>query len=165
MSPINVGCIRCALPLWAGLTFWLAAEDVALASGPLAQAGARVEQTFAAWLMMNLGLFGGLAVLVGAVLLVGAVFLVYLTRRPAVIASYLVFLLLPLLISIIGVLKGSVASFAALGMSDMAFKQSALFAGLAECALLLLAALVVTLPAYLVVAVGLFVRTIQAGNR
>ena len=50
------------------------------------------------------------------------------------------FLLLPLILGLIGALKGSVSSFAVLAVSDVQLKQSQIVAGLAESLLLPLAA-------------------------
>jgi biopolymer transport protein ExbB len=106
-----------------------------------------------------------LTVLSGAALFVGACLVVSLARRPAVIAAYALFLLLPLLLGALGALKGCVSSFSVLAMSGTQIKQSQIFGGLAETLVLLFTALTVTLPSYLVIAVGLFVRTLAADGR
>ncbi|MGA2032992.1 MAG: hypothetical protein ABSG68_12085, partial [Thermoguttaceae bacterium] len=133
-----------------------AAEAMARSPGLLAQALPPVPQSYAAWMIQSLGLFGLLMLLSGVAVFIGACLVVSLARRPAVIASYLVFLLLPLLFSAVGALKGSVASFAVLAVADVQIKQSQIFAGLSEALLLPLSALMITLPSYFVVAVGLF---------
>lgn len=151
------------LALTVGLAMWGATAE-ALAQQPwlLAQAHAPAGESFASWLVRSLGLCGFLALLAGAAVFVGACLVVFLSRRPAVIAAYLVFLLLPLLLAIIGALKGSVSSFAVLGASDIQIKQSQIFGGLAQALLLPLTALMVTFPSYLVIAIGLFVRALRA---
>jgi hypothetical protein len=145
--------------------FGAAAEAIAQVTGLPAKAQTPAGESFALWLLRSLGLTGFLTLLVGAAIFVGACLVVFRTRRPAVIASYLVFLLLPWLLAILGALKGSVASFPVIAAAGLELKQSQIFGGLAQVLLLLLVALVVTLPSYLVIAIGLFVRTLRDRQR
>jgi ABC-type transport system involved in multi-copper enzyme maturation permease subunit len=142
-----------------------ATEAVAQSSGLLAQGQPPVPKPYAIWVAEALGLLGLLTVLSGAALFVGACLVVSLARRPAVIAAYSLFLLLPLLLGALGALKGCVSSFSVLAMSGTQIKQWQIFGGLAETLVLLLTALTVTLPSYLVIAIGLFVRTLVADGR
>ena len=99
-----------------------------------------------------------------AAVFLGACLVVFLARRPAVIASYMVFLLLPLLLGALGALKSCVSSFSVIAIADIQLKQSEIFRGLSEALLLPLESLIVTLPSYLLLAVGLFVRTLRIGG-
>jgi hypothetical protein len=155
---------QCAPALLFGFSL-LATAGPAMAQGAGKLAQAHGGMSYAEWFIRSQGLFGLLGMLSGAAVFVGAWLVVLLARRPAVIAAYLVFLLLPLLFGIIGGLKGTVSSFAVLALTDTAIKQSAIFAGLAETLVPILAAFVTILPSYLVVAVGLFVRTLLDGRR
>jgi hypothetical protein len=113
-------------------------------------------------MLKSLGFYDLLSLLAGLAVFVGACFVVARARRPAVIASYLVFLLLPLLFAILGGLKGAVASSAVLAGAEVEIKQWEVFAGISQALLMLLMALMVTIPSYFVIAIGLFVRTLQA---
>jgi hypothetical protein len=116
--------LKRGLVVLVGLSVCAAATGAsAQAVGRMAQEGARPPEPYLVWMIRSLGLFGFLSLLTGLAVFVGACFVVYLARRPAVIASYLVFLPLPLI------------------------------------------ALVLTLPSYLVLAIGLFVRTLWPGEK
>jgi hypothetical protein len=131
----------------------------------LAQAQPPAPKPYAIWMLECLGLMGLVSVLSGAAVFVGACLVVFLARRPAVIASYLPFLLLPLLFGALGALKGNISSFAVVAMAHVEIRQWQVFAGIAETLVLLMTALTVTLPSYVVVAIGLFVRTLAADGR
>src|SRR5262245_30630145 len=68
-------------------------------------------QSFLVWVIQCLGLYGMLAVLAAVLLFFGSWLVVIVARRPAVIASYLVFLILPLLLAVTGALKALVGAF------------------------------------------------------
>ncbi len=157
-------CFRCKFALLAGLAMCAAAaEAVAQSPGLLAQGPG--PESYASWVIRCLGIFGLSTVLAGVAIFIGACLVVCLARRPAVIAAYLVFLLLPLLLGALGALRGCVSSFAVIAVSGVQLKQSQIFAGLSESLLFLLSALAITLPSYFVLAVGLFVRTLLADER
>ena len=82
-------------------------------------------------------------------------------RRPAVIAAYMVFLLLPLLLGILG---GSTLSHVRFARQSGGASSSQICGGLAEALIRPLTALEITLPSYLVLAIGLFVRTLVGGK-
>ena len=138
---------------------------IAQSPWPLAQAGSEFQESFASWLIGCLGLYGVLALLAGAVVFLGACFVVSFARRPAVIAAYLVFLLLPPLLGILGALAGIVSAFSVLARTAGEIKQSAICGALAEALVTPLTALMITLPSYGVIAIGLFVRTLRADGR
>jgi ABC-type transport system involved in multi-copper enzyme maturation permease subunit len=151
--------------LLAGLAICCAAtEALGQSPGLLAQGQPLVPKPYAIWVIESLGFLGLLTVLSGVAIFVGACLVVSLARRPAVIAAYSLFLLLPLLFGALGALKGCVSSFSVIAMSGAQIKQWQIFGGLAETLLLLVTALTVTLPSYLVIAIGLFVRTLAAGR-
>ena len=81
-------------------------EAIAQSPALLAQVHSPVHESYMVWVIRSLGLFGLLTLLAGAAVFLGACLVVFLARRPAVIASYLVFLLLPLLFGTIGRLRG-----------------------------------------------------------
>ncbi len=154
------------LALLAGLAMCFAAT-AAFAQWPclLAQDQPPVPKPYALWVIQCLGFPGLLAVLSGAVVFIGACLVVFLARRPAVVASYLPFLLLPLLFGALGALKGCISSFSVIAMSGTAIRQSEIYAVVSEVLILPFTALLVTFPSYIVIAIGLFVRTIVAGER
>ena len=153
-----------------GLAVLMGLSVLAAAAGTSAQAVVGAAQGFPApreepylvWFIRSLGLYGLLSLASGLAVFVGACAVVALARRPAVIASYLVFLLLPLLFAVTGAVQGTVSSFAVIARSDVVLKQSEIFAGIAEALVVVLSALTITLPSYFVVAIGLFVRTLQS---
>jgi hypothetical protein len=106
---------------------------------------------------MNLVL--GLAVLTGACVTVAK------SRRPAVIAAYMAFTPLPLILAIFGFFKGSAASLSVLALSDVKLQSSEVYAGLAASAFCMMFGLGVSTLAYSVTAVGLFRRTCQNRDR
>jgi hypothetical protein len=119
------------------------------------------------WVIQCLGLFGLLTVLSAVAVFIGACVVVFKSRRPAVIASYMAFLLLPLLFGIIGALNAIISTFDVLAMTDVRIdvRQSQVLGFMAEVSLFPLIALISTLPSYFVLSIGLFVRTIFAGTR
>jgi hypothetical protein len=127
----------------------------------LAQFDEPEDKSFLLWLLESLGLFGMLAVLAGVVIFFGSWIVIFTTRRPAVIASYLVFLPLPLLLAIAGALKGLVGAFSLVGMSGVEVKQVQIIGALSEALVLPLSALLVTIPSLVIVAFGLFIRTLS----
>jgi hypothetical protein len=142
--------------------FALGACAQAFAQAPeiIAQVDEPEQQNFLMWMLECLGLFGLLAVLAAVVIFFGSWIVVFTVRRPAVIASYLVFLLFPLLLAVTGALKGLVGAFSVMAMAGVELKMSQIVGALSEVLVLPLTALMLTLPSFLVVAVGLFVRTL-----
>src|SRR5260221_141210 len=92
----------------ACFVFCMATPLMAQSPGILAQADAADDRSVFLWTLESLRLFGLLAVLAGIAVFVGSCVVVIAARRPAVIASYLVFLLFPLLFAVTGSLKGLV---------------------------------------------------------
>ena len=99
-------CFRCKFALLAGLAMCAAAaEAVAQSPGLLAQGPG--PESYASWVIRCLGIFGLSTVLAGVAIFIGACLVVCLAHRPAVIAAYLVFLLLPLLLGALGAFGGA----------------------------------------------------------
>ena len=126
-----------------------------------AQSEPPVPQSYLAWMYNSLGPFYGLVIpLAGFVVFVGACLVVALNRRPAVIAAYLVFLPLPLLIGIFGSIRGFIMSYSVIATSVVTPKPSDVAGGISTALFTSLVGLFVTFPAYFVAATGLFVRTV-----
>jgi hypothetical protein len=149
-----------ALPLLG-----IAAEAVARASAVFPPATPPIQESYVAWLMRCLGTVGLLTLVTGAGVFLGACAVVFWARRPAVIASYLVFLLLPLLLGEIAAISAMVSVFGTLARSGAEASGSQILGSLAQVLVTPLSALIITAPSYLVVAIGLFVRTCVAGKR
>ncbi len=158
--------LKRGLVVLVGLSLCVAATGAnAQAVGRITESGAPHEEPYLMWFLKSFGLVGLLSLLTGLAVFVGAWVVILMARRPAVIASYLVFLPLPLLFGILGALSSFECTFGVLARADVEIRQSQIFAGLAEALLLPLSALLVTLPSYFVVAIGLFVRTLWPGER
>jgi hypothetical protein len=133
----------------------------------LAQADAAepvVRQSYLAWTFRALGPFYGLMLpLLGFAIFVGACVVVALNRRPAVIASYLVFVPVPLLIGIFGSVRGSISALSVVAMSTSDQDVARWMAeGGATALFTTLVGFLVSAPSYAVVALGLFARTLAA---
>lgn len=129
------------------------------------EAHAPARTSHLAWAFKSLGLcYGTMIPLTGLLLFVGAVAVVALARRPAVIAAYLVFLPLPLLIGVFGTIQGLIASFSVLAHSGSAAKPAELAEGYSTALFTALFGVLVTFPSFLVLAAGLFLRTLFAGQ-
>jgi hypothetical protein len=137
-------------------------QAMAQVPGVLAQVDEPQDRSFLLWVLQCLGLFGTLAALAGLVIFFGSLIIVFATRRPAVIASYLVFLPLPMLLAVAGALKGLVNVFSVSTMSGIELKQNQITGALAEVLVLPLSALLTIIPSLIVVGLGLFVRTLSA---
>jgi hypothetical protein len=139
---------------------------IAVAAEALAQAPAPIEvqfdDSFLLWLLKVGGLCGALIMLTGLAIFVGSCLVVAKTRRPAVVASCLVFLVLPLLIAMIELLRGWVAAFSVVAVIGEPLKASVIATAEARVLLLPLEAFCVTLPSLLVLAISLFARTLRA---
>ncbi len=118
----------------------------------------RGSQSFLLWFIENLGLSGLFMIFLGLAVFIGACVVVATSRRASAIAAYLVLLPLPMYIGILGILKGVIASLSVIALSEAQLKASEIAAAL-ECSVLsIFVGLLVTLPTYLVLAVGLLLR-------
>jgi uncharacterized protein (DUF983 family) len=101
---------------------------------------------------------------IGLAAFIGACFVVA-KCRPATIASCLVLLPLPLIVSVFGLLGGLVQSLLVLSASPESQPTTAQFATAAAASLSpLFLWFTVTLPSYLVLGIGLVLRTLKAGK-
>lgn len=165
-------CFRRELALLIGFAMCAATEALGQSPGLFAHAQSPVTESYAQgesygqWVIRSLGICGLMTFLMGAVIFVGACVVVFRVRRPAVIASYLVFLGLPLLLGILGAITrpfGAPADFpfTDVPLTDVTVPQSRILDGVSGALLSLRFAIMVTLPSYFVLAIGLFVRTLR----
>ncbi|MCH5374186.1 MAG: MotA/TolQ/ExbB proton channel family protein [Planctomycetes bacterium] len=138
--------------------------DFFLSINLLAQLQAPVQRSYLSWMFSSLGpIYGLLIPLAGITVFLGACLVVAMSRRPAVIAAYLVFLPLPLLIGVFGSIQGLIASYAVIAASTTSPKPADVAAGVSTALFTVLIGLLVSFPSYFVLAVGLLMRTL-AGN-
>jgi hypothetical protein len=125
-----------------------------------------VQQSLLSWMFNALGPFYGLVLpLSGLAVFIGACLVVALSRRPAVIAAYLVLVPTPFLIGIFGTFHGFIASYSIIATSGSTPKASEVGMGISTGLFTSLLGLAVTFPAYFVVALGLFVRTVFSPSK
>lgn len=106
---------------------------------------------------------GMLVFLTGVLLFAGACYLIATKQRPAVIASYLVLLPLPILISLCGFLKGIIASLSVVATSaNVTLTTADIAAGVGVSLFSIFVAVIISIPTYFVVAWGLLRRTYSA---
>jgi hypothetical protein len=118
-------------------------------------------RSLAGWILDHFAWTEIFVLLSGLVILWGACKLVSRRRPAAALAAYMVFLPLPLMIAICGILKGMVSSFVVLATADVPVKTTEWFGGWASLCFSLLFACLVTAPSYFVLAFGLLSRTLQ----
>jgi hypothetical protein len=121
--------------------------------------------SFLGWFFEALGPFCALVLpLVGLTLFFGVCFAVARSRRPSMIAAWLVLVPVPLMIGLQITLQRFVVTLATVSLSPAqpTFAESAGF--VANSLVPLLVGMLETWPSFLVVAGGLLVRTIQAGK-
>ncbi len=118
------------------------------------------DASFLGWIVSALTTISSLLIVVtSALLFFGAYYLVSNKRPAASLASYLVLLPLPLLISICGWIYGSIASLATIAATpDLAITNQGVAGGLAASLLSVLFAILVSSPTYVVLAYGLIAR-------
>ena len=118
------------------------------------------NSSFLGWMLTALSTPSTVLVLIAAVLIfVGAYRLVAMKRPASSIASFLVLLPLPLIISISGWIYGTIASLSVIASSSELFlTNQAIAGGLASSLLSVLFAMFVSLPTYVVLAYGLLSR-------
>ncbi len=130
---------------------------------PAKQAEIPVRQSRLAWMVQSLGCFYGLIIpLAGLVVFAGACLVVALSKRPALIASYLVFVPLPSLIGIFGSIQGVISALSFIGHAEP--RPSDIAIGISTALFTSYAGLLASAPSYLIVGIGLFVRTLQSGK-
>jgi len=121
------------------------------------------QQSFLSWMFRAMGpLYGLLIPMAGLAIFAAACLVVASNRRPAVIAAFLVFLPLPLMIGLFGTLHGFISSFTVMATAGSTPKPSELAEGIAMGLFTAFVGLLVTFPSYFVLAFGLFLRTLTA---
>jgi hypothetical protein len=119
------------------------------------------RQSLLSWAFNALGPFYGLLIpAVGLAVFIGACVVVATSRRPAVIAAYLVFLPLPLLIGVFGSFHGFISSLSVMANSAVTPKAREVAQGLSMGLFTTLLGLLVTFPSFFVWALGSFFRTL-----
>jgi hypothetical protein len=122
-----------------------------------------MEQSFLGWVLSSLGPIHSLLIPAsGLVVFVGAVFVIALSKRPAVIAAYLVFVPLPFMIGLCASLYGFIHSFHLAATSAAPPNPGQIAGGISAILFAAFLGLLVTFPGYLVTSLGLFVRTIRS---
>lgn len=122
--------------------------------------------SFFSWAYELLGPGTSLVILLaGLVVFLAACVAVTKSRRPSVIAAYLTLLPLPVLLGIFLALGPQISSLAVFSLpAQPAPSSSQTAAGVAGALLPIYLALMVSWPSYLVLAIGLIVRTVQSGK-
>ena len=115
-------------------------------------------------MIQTMGLSGLFVLLLGLAIFIGACLVVAKSCRTSSVAAYLVLLPLPTFIGVLGQLKGIYASLSVISVSGMQPTGQEWAGGFAESALIMFVCLLVTLPSYLVLAVGLLVREFQSST-
>ncbi len=124
------------------------------------------QMSFLEWMFTALGPFYGLLLpLTGFAVFVGGCLVVLLSRRNAVVAAYLALVPLPFLIGLFGTIHGMLSSFQVLATAPTSPKPSDLAEGVSMALFSSFVGLAMTFPAFLVVAGGLFLRTMFAPDR
>lgn len=120
------------------------------------------QQSFLSWMFSALGPFYGLLIpLTGFALFIGACCVVGLNRRPAVVAAFLVFLPLPLMIGLFGSVHGFISSLSIIATAGSTPRPSEIAEGISMGLFTTLVGLLVTFPSFFVLAFGLFFRTLM----
>ena len=112
-----------------------------------------------------LDIYGAAALVLGFAVFVGACLVVSLCKRPVVIAAYLPFVLIPLLIGIQGCVARYDDFYYMLSQGDKIHTLSVLASPQSDALHALYSGLLATWPSLLVIAIGLFVRTLQTRER
>jgi len=129
----------------------------------IAQAEMPVRHNMMTWMINALGPIYGLAIpLAGLAVFVGSCLVVALSKRPAVIASFLVFLPLPVLIGVFGSVQGVISAFATVSGGGAEVPGDIVAACFATALFTTFLGLIVSGPSYLVLAFGLFFRTLAS---
>ena len=117
------------------------------------------------WILSTMSFSSLFVILSGLALFAGACYLIATRQRPVVIASYLVLLPLPVLISICGWIKGSISSLMVIAASpDLQLTTPDIAGGLAAGLLEVFIALLISAPTYFVLAYGLLSSTWDGGK-
>lgn len=119
------------------------------------------HQSFLMWVLTTLGMNAILLPLCAGLAFVLTLLLVLRGKGPLTGTALLFIVPAPLLLGFWGALKGAIASFSVIAMSDVSLKPAEVAGGVAEALLLPTAGLLLTVPSYLLAVIGLFVRSLQ----
>ena len=121
-----------------------------------------VQQSLLAWIVLALGLPYAVMLLLLA-LLSFVLTLVILVRGkgPMAAAALVLVVHLPLLIGAFGALQGTMSALTVIATSSTAPRPADVAAGVSTAIVVPLVALVLTIPNYLIAAVGAFVRSLN----
>ncbi len=100
-----------------------------------------------------------IVMLLGIAILSGACFIVAKSRRPALIAAYLVFVPLPPIVACFGFIIGLRNCFSVIASGAAIPEPTDWFAGFASSLSMMIFGLIPPILAYAVIAIGLFIRT------
>lgn len=124
---------------------------------------AKIESSsFLAGMPNSLGIHGVAVLLVGACVFLGACLVVALRKRPAVIASYSLFLLFPLLVGVHGAIADLRDGFDIIAHSNVRPHPSEIAYAESRALEVLSLGVLTTWPSLFVVAIGLLVRTLRS---
>ncbi len=114
------------------------------------------------WVYQCLGLFYGLLIpLSGLAVFIGGWWVVKKYRQPGVIAAYTIFLPLPVLIGVYGTVQGAITAISVISTTSGRIPPEMILESYVIASFTTLVGLLVSFPAYCVVSIGLFVRTVQ----
>lgn len=117
------------------------------------------------WMYESLGsVYCALILSTGLVVFLGACFLVLRRRRPAIVAAYLVFIPIPLLIGIFSAVHRFIIMHAVIANYNWEPTSQEVARGISVYLFPILAGFVVVAPSYLVVAVGLLVSLLRTSS-
>jgi hypothetical protein len=115
------------------------------------------------WFLGAMGWFWTLSIMLsGFAVFIGACLVVGLNRRPGVIATYLVFLPLPVLIGLFACIDGRLNAYRVLDTASGEPRLRQLALAEATSLVSVYTGMLVTIPSYFVIAFGLLVRAISA---
>lgn len=121
------------------------------------------EQNSILSLLLNAaGFYGFFVVGVGLLVFVLAGVIVFLNRRPAVIATYLVAVPLPMMFAGLGSMYGLLTALVAMASPEV--MPSEVATGAMGAIVMIMVGLIVTLPTMFVIGCGLFFRTLFDRN-
>lgn len=125
------------------------------------------ETSFLGWMVSSLTTISSLIILVSASLIFFGAYHLVSNKKPVTsLASYLVLLPVPFLVSMCGWIYGSIGSLATIAASsNLVLTNQGIAGGLAASLLSVLFAILVTLPAYSVLAYGLIARDFRTPNQ
>jgi hypothetical protein len=119
------------------------------------------QESYLVWLLKALGIrYVLLFVLTGPLVFLGALIVVALCKRPGPIAAFFPFVAIPMLIGVFGFFDGAVNVLMALGSSPIAPKPAEMAYGLSTALVTPMVGLFLSAPSYLILAIGLFVRSL-----